>query len=312
MMTKVFFCTDIHGSTRCWRKLVSAFDFYKVDAVILGGDMTGKTVEPIVRQKNGTFTSSFLGRKWTLKDLRELDEHKRLIVDAGRYVFECTPEEFENLKNNTEKVNLIFQEKVIERIREWLGIAELNLKPKNKQIIVAPGNDDAEYVDEALQDSETIVNAEGRVLDLNGAHEMLSSGWSNPTPWHTPRECTEEELSKKIEAMALQIRNLEQAIFNLHVPPVGSGLDVAPRLKENMEIDPKGSLEVGSTAVLGAIKKHQPLLGLHGHVHEITAERKIGRTLCVNPGSHYTEGILSGVIVTLDDKKIRSTMFTTG
>lgn len=311
-MTKIFFCTDIHGSTRCWRKLVSALDFYRADVVVLGGDMTGKAVVPIVKQTNGTFTSAFLGRNWTLKDSKEVDEQKKLIVDAGMYVFECDPGDLEKLRGQTDEVDAIFREKVIERIREWLKIAEANLKPKNARIIVAPGNDDAEYVDVALRESDVILNAEGHVIDLDDHHEMITSGWSNPTPWHTPRECSEKELSEKIEAMVPEIENVEQCIFNLHVPPIGSGLDIVPKLKANLEIDPKGSLEVGSTAVLEAIKKYQPILGLHGHVHEVTAERRIGRTLCVNPGSHYTEGILNGVIVTFGDDKIKSTMFTTG
>jgi hypothetical protein len=311
-MTKVFFCTDIHGSTRCWRKLVSTGEFYGVDQVILGGDMTGKAVVPVVRQKDGTCTSNFLGRKWTLKDAREVEEHKKLIVDAGMYVFEGTPEDLEELRDKKDRVDEIFKEKVIERIREWLKIAEMNLKPKHRWIIVAPGNDDQEYIDSVLRESDVIIDAEGRVLDLDGCHEMLSSGWSNPTPWHTARECSEEDLEKKIEAMASQIKNMETSIFNLHAPPFGSGLDVAPRLKENLEMHPRETSEVGSTAVLEMVKRYQPLLGLHGHIHEVTGKRQIGKTLCVNPGSNYTEGILSGVIVTLDDRKIKSTVFTSG
>jgi len=308
---RIFFCTDVHGSTRCWRKLVSSFDFYKVDTVILGGDMTGKAVVPIVGQKDGTFTSTFLGRNWTLKDAKSVDQQRKLIVDAGMYVFECSPEDLENLNGKPEKVDAIFEEKVIERIREWLRIAEENLRTKKRQIIVAPGNDDAEYVDDVLRESEVVVNAEGRILELNG-REMLSSGWSNPTPWHTPRECSEDELKSKIEAMIPGIKNMEQSIFNLHVPPIGSGLDTAPKLKENLELDPKGTMAAGSQAVLDAIKKYQPILALHGHIHESTGERRIGRTLCVNPGSHYTEGILNGVVITLDERKIKSSQFTTG
>jgi len=311
-MTKIFFCTDIHGSTRCWRKLVSAGDFYKVDTVVLGGDLTGKAVIPIVRQHDGTFTSSFLGRKWVLKDEKELEEQKRLIVDAGMYVFEGTPEDLEGLKNRRDKVDEIFREKVAERIRDWLRIAEVNLKSKKRSIIVAPGNDDQEFIDTVLQESDVIVNAEGKVLELDGRHEMLSSGWSNPTPWHTARECSEEDLKKRIEAMASRIREMKNSIFNLHAPPFGSGLDVAPKLNENLQVDAREMSEVGSAAVLDAIKKYQPLVGLHGHIHEAVGKRQIGRTLCLNPGSHYTEGILNGVIVTLDDKGVRSTVFTTG
>jgi len=295
----------------CWRKLISAADFYDVDRVILGGDMTGKAVVPIVRQNDGTCTSSFLGRKTILASPMEIEAHKKLIVDAGRYIFECDPEDLEKLKDNKDEADEIFKEKVIERIRDWLRLAEINLKPKHKQIIVAPGNDDQEYIDQVLRESEVILMAEGRVLDIDG-HEMLSSGWSNPTPWHTPRECSEEELRNKIETMTPHIKNFETSIFNIHVPPFGSGLDVAPKLKENMEVDPKESSSVGSTAVLELIKKHQPMIGLHGHIHESRGRRQIGRTVCVNPGSNYTDSILSGVVVTLGDKKIESVVFTSG
>jgi hypothetical protein len=79
-----------------------------------------------------------------------------------------------------------------------------------------------------------------------------------------------------------------------------------------MEIDPREMAQVGSTAVAEMIEKYQPLLGLHGHIHEATGKRQIGRTLCVNPGSNYTEGILNGFILTLDDKKIKGAIFTSG
>lgn len=309
--TKIYFCTDIHGSTRCWRKLVSAGEFYKVNHVILGGDMTGKAVVPIVQQPDGKYTSNFLGRKWVLKQ-KEVDAHKKLIVDAGMYFFDGTPQDFEQLREKKEKVDEIFKDKVIERLREWLAIAEANLRSKHRQIIVAPGNDDQEYVDPILRESEVIVDAEGEVLSLDGNHEMLSSGWTNFTPWHTVRECSEEELMKRIEDMVSQIKNMESSIFSLHVPPFESGLDTAPKLNENMEIDPREMIAAGSTAVRDVIKKHQPMLGLHGHIHEVTGKREIGRTLCINPGSNYTEGILSGVLVTLEDKKVESVVFTSG
>ena len=273
--------------------------------------MTGKAVVPIVKQNDGTCTSNFLGRNWVLKKASEVEAQKKLIVDAGMYLFEGTPEDLEELRGKRDRVDSIFREKVIERIGEWIRIAEVNLKPKNQRIIVAPGNDDAPYVDEALRESDVIVNAEGRVIDVHN-HEMLSSGWSNRTPWHTPRECSEDELKEKIEAMTNQITNMGKCIFNLHVPPFGSGLDVAPKLKEDMEVDPRETQEVGSTAVLDAIKKYQPVLGLHGHIHEVTGKRQIGRTVCVNPGSHYSEGILNGVVVALDGEKMKSTMFTAG
>jgi Icc-related predicted phosphoesterase len=312
-MTRIFFCSDIHGSTKCWRKIVSAGEFYKVDHVILGGDMTGKAIIPIVKESDGTYTSSFLGRKWVLRNEKELEEHTKLVVNSGWYIYKTGRDELEDLKDKKSTVDQIFKEKVIERVREWMEIAEVNLKPKNRKIIVAPGNDDHLFIDPLFEGSDVIIDVESKILSLDKHHEMLSSGWSNPTPWQTPRECSEEELARKIDLMASQINNVENSVFNLHVPPFGSGLDTAPKLKENLQITASGeTAPVGSTAVLNAIKKYQPMLGLHGHIHEALGRREIGRTLCVNPGSNYTEGILNGVIIAFDERKVKSAVFTTG
>jgi Icc-related predicted phosphoesterase len=312
-MTKIYFCTDIHGSTKCWRKVVSAGEFYKADVVILGGDMTGKIVNPIVGQTDGTFTSDFLGRRWVIKDRKELEDHERLIVEAGSYVYETSPNELEELKGNKARINEILKEKVIERIRKWIEIADTKLGAQGRRILVAPGNDDYPFIDPVLDESDTIKNVEGKVIDLDGHHEMLSCGWSNPTPWQTPRETSEEELAKKIQRMASQAKDLKNSVFNLHAPPFGSGLDVAPKLKENLQVALGGvTAAVGSTAVHDAIQKYQPILGLHGHIHEAMGRTEIGRTLCLNPGSNYTEGILNGVVVVLDGTRIKSVMFTSG
>ena len=284
MTTKIFFCSDIHGSTKCWRKIISAGEFYKVNHVILGGDMTGKAVVPLVAQSEGTYASSFLGRKWSLKNKEELEDHKKLIDNSGWYTYETDLGELEGLKEKKDRVDQIFKEKVIERVREWVEIAEVNLKPKNKKIIVAPGNDDHHFIDPILEGSDVILNAEGKVLNLDAQHEMLSSGWCNPTPWNTPRECSEEELARKIDIMTSQIKDMKNSVFNLHVPPFGSGLDSAPKLKENLQITPSGeTAAVGSRAVSNAIHKYQPMLGLHGHIHEAMGRREIARTVCVNP-----------------------------
>ncbi len=141
---------------------------------------------------------------------------------------------------------------------------------------------------------------------------MISLSWSNPTPWDTPRECGEEELEKKIDGLASQIEDMKSAIFNFHVPPHGTALDEAPALSKDLVPSVGKTVSAGSKAVLNVIRKYQPLLGLHGHIHESRGVQKIGRTVCMNPGSEYTEGILRGVIVFLEKKKIKDFMFTSG
>jgi Icc-related predicted phosphoesterase len=312
-MTKIFFATDVHGSDICWRKLVSAGKFYKANVVILGGDMTGKEVVPLVKQPDGTISSNFLGIPTTLRGEQELDNHVKRIKDTGYYPFDTTPEEMANLSTSPEKASEVFRTLMVQRIREWVEIAEKTLKGTGIRFIVAPGNDDNPVIDPILEASDLIEMAEGKVLEIEN-RQILNSGYTNPTPWATPRECSEEELKKKIERMISQIKDFKTCIFQLHAPPYGSGLDDAPMLDKNLRPIKGGTVRgpAGSTAVLEAIKQYQPLLGLHGHIHESKGARKIGKTLCVNPGSMYSEGILQGSLIDVDKEKIRSQIFTSG
>jgi Icc-related predicted phosphoesterase len=312
-MTKIFFATDVHGSDICWRKLVSAGKFYKANVVILGGDMTGKEVVPLVKQPDGTISSNFLGIPTTLRGEQELDNHVKRIKDTGYYPFDTTPEEMANLSTSPEKASEVFRTLMVQRIREWVEIAEKTLKGTGIRFIVAPGNDDNPVIDPILDASDLIEMAEGKVLEIEN-RQILNSGYTNPTPWATPRECSEEELKKKIERMISQIKDFKTCIFQLHAPPYGSGLDDAPMLDKNLRPIKGGTVRgpAGSTAVLEAIKQYQPLLGLHGHIHESKGARKIGKTLCVNPGSMYSEGILQGTLIDVDKEKIRSQIFTSG
>ena len=312
-MTKLFFATDVHGSDVCWRKLVSAGKFYKANVVILGGDMTGKEVVSLVKQPDGTIVSDFLGLKTILRGEEELKTHEKRIKDTGYYPFQTTPEEIAELSKDQAKASAVFKKLMLQRVEEWVGVAEKNLRGTGIKFIVAPGNDDSPAIDPILDASDVVERAEGKVLEIDG-HEMLNSGYSNPTPWKTPKECSEEELKKKIEEMASQIKNPKTSIFQLHVPPYGSGIDDAPVLDKDLRPIKGGTIRgpAGSTAVLEAIQKYRPLLGLHGHIHESKGAMKVGRTLCVNPGSMYSEGILQGSLIEMDKDKIKTQIFTTG
>jgi len=312
-MVRIFFSTDVHGSDVCWRKFISAGKFYKVDAIILGGDTTGKEVCPIIRYPDGRTIVRFFGREDVVKNESELQVYEKRIMDAGLYHYYATPEEYETLIDDEKKVDEIFSGLMMERWKQWIEIAEKNLKGTGIRCLVAPGNDDRFVIDSIIDTSDIVERVEGKVIEIGG-HEMINCGWTNPTPWNTPRECSEDELMKKIESMIPQVKNMENSIFELHAPPYGSGLDEAPILDENL-VPIKGGTErgsVGSTAVLEAIRKYQPLLGLHGHIHESKGVIKIGRTLCVNPGSMYSEGMLQGALIVLEKNKVKSYLFTSG
>jgi uncharacterized protein len=148
---------------------------------------------------------------------------------------------------------------------------------------------------------------------------MISLGWSNPTPWDTPRETDEDHLSTMLEEAIAPLEDPQAAIFNIHVPPKDSTLDSCPKLDTSVwppaPVLHAGEPEMhgaGSSAVAEAIRRHQPLLSLHGHIHESSAVNRIGRTICINPGSEYQDAALLGAIVALTPGKVVHYQLTRG
>lgn len=315
--TKIFFATDIHGSERCFIKFINAGKVYKVDVLILGGDITGKALVPIIETSNNTFYTIFLGEKYILNNEKELEILEKKIRAVGYYPYKTTKEEYEDLKNNPKKFNRIFEEVTCESVKKWIQLAEAKLKSLKTKCFVSPGNDDIYAIDEILRSSDYVIYPEGKVVYLDEKHEMISCGNSNITPWKCPRDISEGEIYSKIEKIVNEVASIKNCVFNIHVPPYGTNIDLAPELDENLRpvLQPGGGarlISVGSKAVRRAIEQYQPLLGLHGHVHESKGFSKIGSTLCINPGSEYTEGILRGFLAVITEKGIKDFIFTSG
>lgn len=314
-MTRIFFITDVHGSDRCFRKFLNAAKVYKADCLILGGDITGKVLVPIVERPDGNYSLSLFGTETVVKK-DQLEETKKSLQNAGQYFFLTNDKELEEVNSSRERMDEAFNKAILDSISGWLRLADERLHGTSIKCYISPGNDDRFEIDRVLKDSGHVVNPEGKVVELDGGHEMITLGYANPTPWHSPREVPEEELGLKIEAMATQVKRPERAVFNLHVPPINTELDKAPAVSKEFGYVREGLgfkiIHVGSTSVRASIEKHQPLLGLHGHIHESKGFVKIGRTLCLNPGSEYSDGILRGAIANLDDGKVREFLLTSG
>lgn len=328
---KLFFVTDIHGSTMAFKKFLKGLEVYGVDIGILGGDLSGKFVVPIIIRNDGKYEYKYLGEHIITDSREKLKEIEAKLESMGSYYTYLHEEEFaeilaegktidgridEKVKGKTlssGKTEKLFEEAVAKRLHEWLQLAEDRLGKLNKRVYIIPGNDDLPIVDHVVKEHESdrIVFADMKVVDVEG-YEMAGLSWSNHTPWDTPRETDENELRKMIENLASKVNSMERAIFQFHPPPYNTTLDVVPKLDKNLRPSVSESINVGSIAVKEAIEKYQPLLGLHGHIHESRGIERIGRTYVINPGSEYTEGILRGVIVTLQDGKFRSHLFTSG
>ena len=315
--TRIFFTSDVHGSEVCFLKFLNAAKFYQADVLILGGDITGKMIVPIVHQQDGTAVADFLGTQQVMKTPAEVQALEKNIRNSGYYPYSSTPEEVEKLQADKQLVNELFSKVMAQGVKRWVGIAEERLKGSKAKCFISPGNDDRFDIDPVLRESTVIKYPEEEVVLIDEHHEMITSGWANITPWHSPREVPEEELIKKFGPMVDQVQNMENAIFNLHVPPHNTPLDLAPELDATLKPVVKGGggismIHVGSTTVRQLIEQHKPLLGIHGHIHESRGFVKIGRTLCINPGSEYGEGILRGAVINLDQKGIKSYILTQG
>jgi uncharacterized protein len=303
---KIFYAADIHGSEICFRKFLKAADFYDVDVLVLGGDLTGKALVPVVQRAGGTWEARFLGRTTRARDEGELDALEAQIRFNGFYPYRCDPDELDALEANPTRRAARFDQVMREDVARWMGIAEEKLRESPVRCLMMPGNDDGDYVADALDGGERVENAEERILEVKG-FLFLSLGYSNITPWHTPRELPEKELQARLSGLIEHLDPSMPWIFNLHVPPYDTRIDDAPELDETLRLvgGPNARMvPVGSHAVRTAIEEQQPLLSLHGHIHESRGVARLGKTQAINPGSEYNVGILRGVIVTVDPDRI--------
>jgi uncharacterized protein len=295
---RILFVTDLHASEITFRKLMNAVEIYEATILIVGGDLAGKRVVPIIAGKQG-YTTSVSGEDIVVEEsgLSDLVSH---VKNLGQYPLVLNPEAYAALLDDPDGVHRSFLEAAHAQIDDWTARLAAKFEPKGIPVYITGGNDDYLSIEEILDAAPWVVNAGEKVIEVAPGVEMISTGFGNPTPWNCPRDVSEDKLHEIITAMAEKLRSPESAIFNLHVPPYGSGLDSAPELDTSVT-PPRPiagqSVPVGSTAVRQAIEQYGPQLGLHGHIHEARGIQRVGRTTCVNPGSEYTEALLRSAVI---------------
>jgi len=311
----VLYASDIHGSEKVFRKFLNAGKFYGVDALIFGGDLTGKSVIPFVEHKPGIFTANIFGSVQVVNSGSEVENLEQFVRDRGSYPHRTTPEQMTSLESNPSEVMKLFREIMLSVAEKWVTLADERLRKDKIPCIMMPGNDDEPEVKEILGQGDWIIDGEGEVVNLRG-FQVASFGWATTTPWHSPREITEEEMAVRLDEITSSLDPNIPTIFNLHDPPSESGIDLAYKMTADLKVEMAGGQallqSVGSTAVRKLIERVQPVLSLHGHIHESRGSTKIGTTLAINSGSSYTEGVLQGAIVAMQGNKVTGFQLVAG
>jgi Icc-related predicted phosphoesterase len=302
---KCYYASDIHGSELLWRKFLNAGKFYGADVLIMGGDIAGKAVIPIVRRDGALYAPEIAGEQAFRED--ELPQLERRIRDRGLYPHQMTSEELVFTHGDRAATAALFLQVMESTLMRWLEMAAERLDPARTRLYVILGNDDEPALRKILAESPVVVDPEDLVVDLGEGIQMMSCGFANPTPWHSPREMPEVELRAHLEGLVAHLDDPSRSVFNLHVPPIRTSIDTAPVVTEDLApVIQGGSVlmgSAGSEAVRAVIETYQPLIALHGHIHESRGVARLGKTVCVNPGSEYSEGVLHGVLVEFDGKK---------
>jgi Icc-related predicted phosphoesterase len=313
--TRVYFATDVHGSSKCFRKFVNGAKVYGAHVAVLGGDVAGKALQTIVRGPDGRWHVDFIGSSYAVEDGPDLEALEKLIADHGYYPYRAAEGELAARKADG-TLDGLFRDLMARRLEEWLTLADERLRPAGIRLFMMLGNDDPPELADLLEQAPWGEHAEGRVVALDDDHEMLSWGYSNVTPWHSFREQTEDELAASLASLEALVADPSRLIVNAHVPPHGTGLDDAPVLDETLKVvQVMGQVKfgpVGSPAVRSFLERVQPLVGLHGHIHEATGIRRLGRTIAINPGSDYATGTLLGALVSLERGKVTAHQLVRG
>lgn len=314
-ITRLFYAGDVHGSRVCWKKFVNAAAHYPADALVMGGDLTGKALVPIVREGDGSYSARVIGELRTARTAEELDGMQTAISTNGMYPLIVEPDEAAALAADSARVDEAFERVLLDELRLWVELADERLAGTGTHAYVIPGNDDPWEIDPVLAAGSSVVACDETVESI-GPHEMVSLGYSNRTPWHTPRELDEEEIYARLKRLVDQLERPSQAILNIHVPPYESSLDTAYEVDEELRYVTKGGrpheIPTGSTAVRQIIEETQPLLSLHGHIHESKGVTTIGRTVAINPGSDYGSGHLDGCLVHLAPERVINQYLVSG
>jgi hypothetical protein len=315
-MTRILYASDFHGSNLVFRKFISSAFQYEAKTLIVGGDVTGKAMVPVIHEGNGHYVGYFFNRKEEAATLAELEKVKQTISNIGFYPIVLEKDEAAALESDPKAMGARFEKEMCQRVAEWMALAQEKLTPKGVTLYFMPGNDDLDSIDEVIGEFQGIRNPDMKHFWIDDDHELIGLANANITPWHCNRDIEEDEITRKLDEIAKTVEKPETALVVIHVPPYDTPLDVCPDLDENLKIMTRGGQvlmkSAGSTATRAFIERFQPMLSLHGHIHESPGHTRLGRTLSINAGSEYAEGIMKAAIINIEGDKAKGHMLISG
>ena len=315
-LVRILYGSDFHGSDTVFRKFLASSRQYQASILIVGGDVTGKAMVPVIHQGQGVYQASWFGKTETAGKPADLETLKKKIGSVGFYPIVLEEDEARALEADPQAMSARFEQEMVQRVREWMALAEEKLVPDHKTLYFMAGNDDLASIDRAVAEYPHVHNPDMSRFEIEGGYEIVGLSNANMTPWRCARDIEEDELASKLDELGGMIQHPEQTIAVLHVPPYGSGLDTCPDLDEHLKIITQGGQVVmksaGSTAVKAWLEKIQPMLSLHGHIHESPGHARIGKTLSINAGSEYAEAILKAAIINLEDGRVKGHLLISG
>ena len=178
---RIFFASDLHGSERCYRKFLNAAAFYEADVLILGGDLTGKAILPIVELGKGRYMARMMNNEVVEIDDDSLPALDRRIRDMALYPYVADRESLDHVRSSKEAMDATFTSVMRESLTSWMALAEEGLSPRSMRCFVIPGNDDMKVVDEVLERApELVVNVAKERAWVDDTHEIIGLDTSTP------------------------------------------------------------------------------------------------------------------------------------
>ena len=313
---RLFFATDIHGSETCWRKFLNPAPHYDADVV-----------DPRRRHdRQGARADHRRRRRALARDAAREPRGARGRgrgpgVRAGGHPPRLLPVPHDARRGPRARRRRAALARAVRgahaQDRRALDGARRREAPRQGHpCFVCPGNDDQLEVDDVIRQAKYVRLAEGEVVDVDGGFQLASTGWANRTPWDTYREEDEPDLARRIAAVdrpahrRARADDLQPALPPVrHRPRRRPGADRRDGPAQRGPFDDPRGLDGGAEA----IESLQPALSLHGHIHEARGSTRLGRTLCINPGSSYEQGQLLGAVVDVDGKKkVKRFVLTSG